>query len=482
MSTHARQLTLPLQGELVPSRPRPPERKRRMDGWANLLTGLGDVNRDKRVSATVGDRAFLQATELNEMYHGDDIIARICDRPAEEMTRQWFRLNQDLDAELGKAVMQCLDDLELQEKLADAVTWARLYGGSVMLLGVEDGGAPSEPVNIDRIQSFDWVTVLDRYDIQIAQLYGDQRKPKFGEPELYQIQANLIGGGGMPFGEYIHESRVVRFDGVRTGMRERVRNNGWCCSIIERVYPVVRDFSSAFGGMSHLLQDFSQAVFTIKGLGNMLLQDEDALVLRRLALLDMSRSVARAIPLDEGETFERKATPVAGLPELLDRMGERLSAATDMPMTILMGRSPAGMNSTGESDMRIWYDRMQGEQGRTIRRPLNRIIQYAMRAKKGPTRGREPANWSIAFNPLWQMDEGRQAELRAKQAATDHIYVTDGVVDPREIRQSRFGGDVWSPDTVLDPAFDDLDARLASTDPEEDQEQPDPAEDVDSAD
>lgn len=275
------QLPLPLSTALAKSRALAShmDKVARNDGWANILTGLGEVGRDKRVSTRFGARALLGYTELNEMYHGDDIIARICDRPAEEMTRQWFRLNQDLDPELGKAVMQKLDSLEIQESAAEAIAWARLYGGATLLLGVEDGGAPWEPVNIDRIQSFDWVTVLDRWDIQIERLYSNQKQAHFGKPELYKIQSSIVGVNGLAYGERIHESRVVRFDGTRTGMRQRVANNGWCSSVIERVYPVVRDFSAAYGGMSHLLQDFSQAVFTMKGLANMVSSDQDGLVL-----------------------------------------------------------------------------------------------------------------------------------------------------------------------------------------------------------
>jgi uncharacterized protein len=446
------------------------ETPRRLDGWANVMTGLGDSNRDKRLSTTFGSAFRMGVGELDELYHGDDVVARICDRPADEMTRQGIRLQHDDGPEIGKAVMQKVDDIEAMSKIAEAITWARLHGGSIILLGAEDGGTPDKPLREDAVRTFDWMTVMDRWDIQVDKYYSDPRAPKYGEPEFYRLQSsNIVGATGMPFGTRVHESRVLRFDGVRTGKRERHRNMGWARSVIERVYPVVRDFAASFGGMAHLLQDFAQAVFQIKGLANMLASDQDELVMRRLALLDMSRSVARAVPIDEDESLERKATPVAGLPELLDRMGERLSVATDMPVSILMGRSPAGLNATGKSDIRIWYDKLKAEQEAMLRRPLTKVLRLTMLAKRGPTNGREPANWSFVFNPLWQMDEAETVKVRRDMAETDRIYIAEQVLSPSEVRSSRFQGDVWSMETQLDPAFDDPDAlRPEPVEPETD--------------
>jgi len=439
----------------------------RLDGWQNVLTGLGDANRDKRLATSFGYATILSSNELDQLYHGDDVIARICDRPADEMTRQGIRLQHDGEPEDGKAIMQALDDLEAMERVAEAVAWARLHGGSIILLGAEDGGSPAMPLREDQIRTFDWLTVLDRWEVQVRSHYVRRDAKKYGLPEFYSITSSVVGTDGLPYGTIVHESRILRFDGVRTSRRERIRNAGWARGVVERIYPVVRDFAAAYGGMAHLLQDFSQAVFTIKGLANMIAQDQDELVLRRLALLDMARSVARAVPIDEGENLERKATPVAGLPELLDRMGERLSVATDMPVSILMGRAPAGLSATGESDIRLWYDKLKSEQQTMLRRPLNRIVKLTMLAKAGPTKGAELDNWSIAFNPLWQQDETEMVAMRKAQAEADAINIGQGVLHPEEVRQSRFGGDCWSPETQLDPKYDEMDALLDAPPPPE---------------
>lgn len=80
---------------------------------------------------------------------------------------------------------------------------------------------------------------------------------------------------------------------------------------------------------------------------------------------------------------------------------------------------------------------------------LKRIAKLLFRSKTGPTKGKEPENWSIKFRPLWQLDELQQADVRLKQAQADDIYLRRGVAQPADIAASRFGGDTYSVETHL---------------------------------
>jgi hypothetical protein len=111
-----------------------------------------------------------------------------------------------------------------------------------------------------------------------------------------------------------------------------------------------------------------------------------------------------------------------------------------------MGQAPAGLNATGESDVRWFYDSIKAQQNTVLRPAINKLVQLAFHALKIP----EPANWTIRFNPLWQMTEEQQAAIRKTQAETDAIYINAGVVTPEEIALSRFGGDAYSTETVID--------------------------------
>lgn len=171
----------------------------------------------------------------------------------------------------------------------------------------------------------------------------------------------------------------------------------------------------------------------------------------RMQLVDMSRSVARALLLDAdgGEEFSREPTSFTDAQAMLDKFMLRLASAAEVPVTILMGQSPAGMNATGESDFRWFYDTIATAQENDLKPKIERLVRIVMLVKDGPTRGAEP-DWSIKFAPLWQPTPVEQADLEKKHAEKDKIYIDAGVLLPEEVAMSRFRSDGWSPDTQID--------------------------------
>ena len=243
----------------------------------------------------------------------------------------------------------------------------------------------------------------------------------------------------------IDASRTLRFRGISTSRRRFAHNQGWDQSVVDVIYETMRGFESSFDSMSHLMTDSAQGVFTIKGLAKMLSADDQGVVLTRLALLDQYRSSVRAVPIDEGEKFERASTGgMDGMAAVLDRIMLRLSAATGIPVSVLMGRSPAGLNATGESDTRIWYDLIRAQQRRQLLAPLNRLVEMILRSRNGPTGGVVPDTWSINFRSLWQMTDAEAVEVRAKQAEVDRIYVEMGAVTPEKIAEARWVDGEWT--------------------------------------
>lgn len=437
--------------------------KARMDGWSNVLTGLGYYGRDKRLGAVVTVAPHLTEVELSELYSGDGLARRICELPANEQTRKWISVTSDDDAETGKKVLQSLQELNAQAAVREAIVWARLYGGAVIILGADDGRRPFEPLKENRLRSLNWLTVLDRHALEVKSTYDHPGRAKHGQAEVYEILSSSTVSASIPVEDrLIHESRVLRFDGPLTSRLRRMANQGWNDSVFTAIYAQLRDVGSAYGGIAHLLNDFSQAVFKIKGLADLMERGESKVVLARLQALDLARSVVRAVAIDEDEDFERKATPTGGLPELADRIVSMLSAVTGIPVTLLMGQAPSGLNATGDSDIRLFYDNISAQQESALRPRLEKLLRYLFLAKQGPAGGREPSNWSFAFNPLSQLTELEQAGLRNKQAQTDQVYISEGVVAAEEVRMSRFGGDAYSPETTLDqdlsPSNEQLDA------------------------
>ena len=430
----------------------PVKKELKADGWQNIVTGLG-TNRDKS-SAGVASRTHMNIRELRYLWQADDMAARIVEAIPDEMLRQGWEVKTD-DAELAVRASDLLDGLGARKKMNEALRFARAFGGGGILLGVNDGSRDmsdwSKPLDVNKVRSLDFLTVFSPEELRVSTKKNNPLEAGYGEPLLYELHPvnnSAIALQGMK----IHESRILRFDGYRTGADSYDNNYGWGNSVLERCYSVLSQFGQTWGSAAHLMTDFSQTVIKMRNLAEALAADKDGYVMNRMRSIDMTRSVLRAVIVDaDGEDVDRKTTPITGLPEMLNMFSLRLAAAARMPVSILMGQSPGGLNSTGEGEVRSFYDQVAAQQNAELRGPLNRLYQVAFASFK-----KVPETWDVSFVPLWQMDDLQKAQLRQAMSAADVAYVSNGILTAEEVALSRFGGDSYSVDVTLD-----MDARNA---------------------
>ncbi len=421
----------------------------RADGWFNALSGHGDINRSKSESSEFR-LDLLDDQTVADLWRGDDLAARVIEDLPGESFRPGFRINLD-DKEQSEQAIARAEELCVSPIFIEAKEKERAFGGAAIYPIINDGnGDLSEPLNLDRISEVEHLMVLEPRELQVNTWYADIRQPKFGRPETYLLQPTSQGVSPAA-NERIHESRLILFYGLQVSRSQASVRTGWGDSVMNRVWRVLRDYNISWGSVSELLNDFAQAVFSIKGLAELIAQDKDEIIKARIRAVQLSRSTIRATMMDSEETFERKQTPVSGMPELLDRFNTRLAAAADMPVTRLMGQSPAGLNATGESDIRFYYDRIAADRTRRTQKQLEEMVRLILLEKSGATKT-EPKNWSVVFNPLWQPSQLEEVQARTGQATTDQIYIQEQVISPEEVAIARFGGDQYSHDLQIDIA------------------------------
>jgi phage-related protein (TIGR01555 family) len=202
------------------------------------------------------------------------------------------------------------------------------------------------------------------------------------------------------------------------------------------------------------MTDFKQDVLSISGSAEKLAGDKvskGSPLLKRARAIQQTRSVTRMLVIDkETETFGREVVSVAGLAEVLQQFSLRLAAAADMPVTLLMGQSPAGLSATGASDIRFFYDRIASIQRRILLPRVKKLIRLLFLASDGPTGGEEPERWTVTMNSLYQLSASEEATRRLAIAQADAIYLTNQVTNPEEVAVSRFGGADYSAETTID--------------------------------
>src|SRR3989338_4509531 len=426
----------------------------RLDGWSNILTNLGIRGKDKRSVAQIEEQDLDQQA-LEGLYQSDEMAARIVDRIPEEMVREGFKISVDEDddeSSIADTLMSRIEAMGIEDKTEEALKWSRLYGGAALGIGAKDAD-PEAEIDLTKFKGLEYIAVLDRFQLQADSqgLVKDVSHPGFGLPEFYTIQGQEAEGIAR-----LHASRLIRFEGVKMPRSKRARVDYWGDSVLNRLWNPIRNYATAHDSAATIIHDFTQGVFKLAGLTEMLSEGKDGerVVQERLAIVARMSSIVNGIILEEGEDYERKTTNVSGLPDMINLITRRLVAATDMPHTVLLGESPSGLGATGDSEKNDWADHIKNKQESILRPAYRRIIDILMSEKEGPTKGKI-VNYTIDFNPLFQMDEKEKIEIRRIQAEIDEKYTNAGVLDPDEVATNQFNGG-FSTETLID-----LEAREA---------------------
>lgn len=416
----------------------------KIDGWKNILTGRGVKGVDRTLSNTVQKSMRLTESENRQIYRSD-FGAKVVNRPVDDMVREWFEITGDTDGDINQFL---LNELCAQETLKSALTWGNVFGGSIVLMLIDDGAtgddALEKPLNENNIIEIKGLRVYDRWRATWQSgddLYIDPKNPKFGTPQFYRITPLEP----VPTVEFrVHESRVLRFDGPLTDDRSKSENNWWNDSLYQKGFQALSQLDGAYFSAVSIVEDFTQAVLKIDNLQNLIASGQEEIIKKRMEILDLSRHVIHTMLIDTKEEYDKKTTSILGLDEILVQLQLRVSAIYNIPLTLLMGTSPGGMNATGDADIRLYYDEIGNQQRIQLLKRVQRLVKLTMLSSKGPTAGKEIENWAIVFNPLWQPTQKEQAETRKITAESDAIYITNAVVDPNEVRKARFGGTEYS--------------------------------------
>jgi uncharacterized protein len=344
-------------------------------------------------------------------YAQGGLLARVVDMPADASVARGVTIKGG-DAQLDGE----LDRLQVLPALGDGLRWSLLEGGAALVLITQDGAELTEQLNPGTLVSIDEIRVVAMGDIRPGDAkYTDPRQLNFGKPTTYRIR----WAGNAEF--VIHESRVIEIPGGPIPAAN-VNTTGvpWAGrGLSTRAVQAIERYRRALGWAERLLERSQQAVHGMQGLAEMLMQGPtgEAVVRKRIDLVDSNRSAINGVAVDGGDTYTITSAPTTGVPGVLAELQVAVSAETGIPVTILFGRSPGGLNATGDSDWAGFFDLCAQLQGKRLTPALERIVSLIY-AQKGVTFDNVPDDWEIEWNPLAVLTEQQRAELEDKKADT----------------------------------------------------------------
>lgn len=434
----------------------------RTDSFINTVTGAGVENVDKRMSTRVGGGRLgrmLNEPELTKLWIYNRQAQRAAEVMPEHATREWITFKQKGNPQVTSDVTEAMGNLALKDLFFEASTWGQLYGGAVIVMGLDDGLDASEPLDLARLRKIDFLRVLNRWQLNPCAYYDKQTDPQLGEPSVYQIyNAGKLRDKSGKFSTFkVHASRILRFDGVMLPFTQRQANSYWHGSIMDALLESLMDMYEAYGATSTLLHDFSVPIWKMKGLYEAVRAGRKDEIAARVRAQQLALSMLNAFLLDadSGEAYERKTTQTTGLPEIIEKFKERWASDVNVPMTIMFGQM-AGKIAGAEQDETSWNKSVSAWQQKKYEKNLTYFFKVLFACSDGPTKGKTPEGWEYAFKELKQVSPQEKALLRKTKAEEDQIYIQAGVLDPAEVAVSRFGGDEYSDETKID-----MDARGA---------------------
>jgi len=393
----------------------PLERKKAYtkDGFKNVLKGLGTV-KDAREYTTFQQGFRITQTIANYLYVYNWLAAKVVDIPVDDATRKWRTLLIP-DAERKKEIEDAMLFFDVKAKLNLAMKWARVFGGSVIIAIVE-GQDPEMPLDVETIKqdALKNLIVLDRYNIYPSHVNRDILSGNFGQPEYYTVARA---------GQKVHRTRLLKLEGVKTTLREYEQENYWGNSIYTKGWEPIGDSQTVSQSISNLVYEANVDVYRINGFNALVAEGNDDLVVKRLKIAHEMKSIINGIALDKEDEYDKKQNSFMQLPNIDDRFMQKVAGAYNIPMTKLVGISPAGQNATGESDMLNYYDRIQSLQDNEIRPYLDWLDKIVIKSAFGAD-----VDFAYEFKPLKQLTEIEKAEVDLKNAQRDQIYIDLDVI------------------------------------------------------
>ena len=371
---------------------------------------------------------------MTSLYRNHWIIRRVIDTPAKDMIKNWIEFTSGMTPEDTDAINKTIRKTKIKSKLIECLIWARLYGGSAGLMVIEGQEDLSEPLDIDNIMpgSFKGLIVLDRWSgiYPLLETVDDIDSPDFGLPKYYMIKEDATLSEENLGNIKVHHSRVIRFIGDILPKWEQLAESYWGASIVERLFDELKKRDNTSWNIASLvflsnlrvlkMQDYGQVL----GINNAKAQKTlyNTLQAQNILMNNMGLYV-----LDAEDDFQVFNQNFSGLPEVYEKFMLDIAGAANIPATRLYGRSPEGMNSTGEGEETNYNNDIEQEQENSLRAQLDKLFPVVALSSLGYI----PDDLDFNFNPVETISQKEIAERIWRSTEAIRGAYTDGLISQK---------------------------------------------------
>ena len=370
--------------------------------------------------------------KLQSMYRNDWIASRVIDTIPEDMTKNWYSLVSQIQPDQIKAYETTERRTHLKQRILEGLKWGRLFGGAAGVIAI-DGQEDmlDQPLDLRLVMpgSFKGLIVADRWSgiYPDGSLVTDINDPDYGLPEYYTFALSDSGQGS---GVRVHHSRVVRFTGRELPYIERMSENYWGMSEIEHIFTELNKRNTSSENIAQLIFQANIRTYKMADLGQMLMTTDvrtQRELYATLAMQNFLQSNMGMNVMDKEDDLQTTQYAFTGVSDVYEMFMLDIAGAAEIPVTKLFGRSPAGMNATGESDLTNYYDKIRQEQEAFLRPVIEKLMPVIALS----TWGAIPDDIDFEFNPVGNTTEEKRADLIMKTTGSILQAFTGGILSPK---------------------------------------------------
>lgn len=381
--------------------------------------------------------------DLDNQTKTDAITHKIVYKPAEDATRNGFRIVIPSDAKLQQAMQKKLNDLKLQTSLKQQEVFQRSNGDGYLTIGVKELNPTSTDTPIDPQNLLDVVFVhaFGQAHIKAYQTNDDPTSVDYGKEQAIVVQPTTNGYTVSKNGDQIEDPKPVETVVIDQSRYchislDKFEDDIHGTSIIQRCHNQIKNMSIATETVGKMLREF-----TFKIVKSDHLMGENATKFRRdKEEMSQSLNTEATAFINSEDDIVKLSTPTNGINTLLDFAWQDLAAASNIPKSVLTGEQ-AGTLAGASQDVANYYDTVKATQEQELKPEIEKIVKLLFWAQDvgGGSVDPDSIDWHIEFNPLWTPDDKTMAQTNLINTQAAVARVGAGMQAPDEAMASLNG-------------------------------------------
>ena len=369
--------------------------------------------------------------EYTRLYNTSWEVRKIVDIPVDDA----FRTDKEISGVSNRVIKTIKDayiKFDIIKQLKKALKQERLYGGCVILPILKTNDNLATPLDISTIEQGDLLgfNVIDVSRLSRVDWDNDPFKAGYDRCEGLRIN-----------GQQVAYNRMIVFDGdplIGYANNTLMGNQGYSpCgfgeSKITTLYDLLIHSTGTQQAAYHLVNMSSVLLLTVENLRS--LQATGSPALDKMNEIVEQLNMYRGAVLDGKDAkIEQHSASFGSVPELVLTFCQLLSAASDIPATRFLGQAPGGLNATGESDTRNYYDMVDGMRNGKIYNAERRIIDLIGASTYGYSQWYNVSkNLELTYRSLWSLTESEQANIDKTYSDVLIGLYNDGILDKETV-------------------------------------------------